>query len=126
MRRLVRPRRDDGVLHAVELALVAERLALPALPDDLQGLAETRLALGVRHAVDVVGPHDAAAPDAELEAAFADVVDGGDLLGDAQRMVQRQHLHGGADADTARATPDRARHLPRGPEHPTGPRDLDI
>src|SRR5438094_965356 len=86
---LIGPRRDDGVLHAIELALVAERLGRPSAADDLQRLAEARLALGVRHAVNVVRAHDAAAPDAELEAPFADVIDGGDLFGDAQRMIQR-------------------------------------
>src|SRR5439155_515062 len=87
MGNLIGPRRDDGVLQAIELALVAERLARPPAADDLQRLAEARLALGVRHAVNVVRAHDAAAPDAELEAPFADVIDGGDLFGDAHRAV---------------------------------------
>ena len=81
---------------AIELALVAERLARPRLPEDVERLAEARLALAVLDAVDVVGAHDAAAADPELEAALADVIERGDLLGDAQRMVQRQHLHGRA------------------------------
>ena len=59
----IRPRHDRGVLDPIELSLVAERLALPGLPDDLQRLAEAGLALGVGHPVDVVRPHDAAAPD---------------------------------------------------------------
>ena len=126
MGNLIGPRRDDGVLHAIELALVAERLARPSAADDLQRLAEARLALGVRHAVNVVRAHDAAAPDAELEAPFADVIDGGDLFGDAQRMIQRQHLHGGADADPARAAGDGAGHLQRGRDHRARGREVDL
>src|SRR5207247_477287 len=67
MRNLVRPRRDRRVLEAVELALVAERLALPRLADDLERLAEARLALAVGDPVDVVGARDAAAADPELD-----------------------------------------------------------
>src|SRR5256886_12769862 len=117
MRDLIRTRRDDRVLDPIELARVAERLALPALTDDLQRFAKARLALAVRHAIDVVRPHDAAATDAELEAPFADVIDGGDLFGDPQRMVQGQDLDGGPHPETAGAGGDRARHLERGGDH---------
>src|SRR5262249_51373984 len=58
MRALVGARRHRRVVDAVELALVAERLALPGLADDLERLAEARLALGVGNAVGVVGAHD--------------------------------------------------------------------
>jgi hypothetical protein len=43
MGKLIRARRDGGVLEAVILALVAEWLALPRLEDDLERLAEARL-----------------------------------------------------------------------------------
>src|SRR4029450_13200105 len=101
------------VLDAIELARVAERLAGPGPAHDVERLAEAGLALRVRHAVGVVGADHAAAADAELEPALADVVDGGDLLGDAQRMVQRQHLNRGAHADTPGPGRDRARNLQR-------------
>jgi len=39
----------------------------------------------------------ARAADAEDQPALADLVDGGDLLGQPQRMAERQHLHGRAD-----------------------------
>jgi hypothetical protein len=40
----------------------------------------------------LVGARKAAAPDAENQSAVADLVDGGGLLGDAQRMAERQYL----------------------------------
>src|SRR5439155_1012286 len=126
MRDLIRTRRDDRVLDPIELARVAERLALPALTDDLQRLAKACLALAVRHAIDVVRPHDAAATDAELEAPFADVIDGRDLFGDAQRMVQGQDLDGGPHPEPAGAGGDRARHLERGGDHRARRREVDL
>ena len=47
MRHLVGPRRHRGVVDAVELALVAERLAGPGPAEDVERLAEAGLALGV-------------------------------------------------------------------------------
>src|SRR4029450_14089133 len=75
--------------------------------------AEAVRAFRGRDAVGVVGAAHAATADTELEPALADVVDGGDLLGDAQRMVQRQHLNRGAHADTPGPGRDRARNLQR-------------
>src|SRR5262245_42273820 len=107
MRNLIRPGRDRRVLEAVELALVAERLALPRLADDLERLAEARLALVVGDPVDVVGARDAAAADPELDAAFTDVIERRHLFGDAQRMAQGKHRDRGTHADPARPGGDR-------------------
>src|SRR5204863_203685 len=52
VRHLVRTRRDDRVVDPIELALVAERLALPSLTDDLQRLAESGLARPLTHLLD--------------------------------------------------------------------------
>ena len=41
----------------------------------------------------------AAEPDAEDRAAVAEVVQGGDLVRDVERVVDRQHEHGDAEAD---------------------------
>ena len=49
---------------------------------------------------------EARAPDAEDEAPPADLVDGGDLLGHAQGMAERQHLDGRADLHAAGALGD--------------------
>jgi hypothetical protein len=103
MWRLDRAWRHRRVLKAIELALVAERLALPRFLHDRERLFEARLALGVGDVQRVVRPRRAAATDAEVEAPAAQVIDGGHLLGDAQRVGQRQHGHGGSDADAARA-----------------------
>src|SRR5204862_7305443 len=72
VRPLQRRRRDRTGLEAEALALVAEGLALPRLPDHVHGLREARLALAVGHAEDVVGPRRAAAAHAEVEAPAAD------------------------------------------------------
>ena len=81
VRELVRPRRHHRVRDPVEPALVGEGLALPRLAEDRQRLLEARLALPVRDAEGVVGRRGAAATDAEVEAAAAEMVDGRDLLG---------------------------------------------
>src|SRR5262249_17973511 len=54
MGRLIRPGRDRRVVEPIELALVAEGLALPRREYDLQRLEEARLTLLVRHAERVV------------------------------------------------------------------------
>src|ERR1700730_3136208 len=126
MRILIGARRHRGVVDAVELALVAEGRALPGLPDDLEPFAKAGLALGVRHAVGVIRAHDAAAADAELEAALADVVDGRDFLGDAQGVVQGKDLDGCAHADSPRAGGDGARHLERGGDHRARRGEMDL
>jgi hypothetical protein len=101
--RLDRPRRHRRVLEAVELALVAERLALPRLLEDRECFLEARLALAVWDVEHVVGARRAAPADAEVEASTAEVIDGRHLLGDAQGIRQRQHADRGADADAMRA-----------------------
>ena len=123
---LIRARRHRGIVDAIELALVAEGLALPGLSDDLEPFAKASLALGVGHAVGVIRAHDAAAADAELEAALADVVDGRDFLGDAQRVVQGKNLDGRAHADSPRAGGDGARHLERGGDHRARRGEMDL
>src|SRR5262245_8151715 len=113
MGHLERARRDRRVLEPVELALVAEGLPLPGFPDDLERLAEPGLALAVRDAVAVLRARDAAAADPELEPTLADVIERRDLLGDAQRMIEREHGDGRADPKAPRPGGDRAGHLQR-------------
>jgi hypothetical protein len=109
VRELIGAGRDGGVLEAIELARVAEGLALPRGEDDLQRLAEARLALRIRNAVHVVDAGESAAADPEIETALADVIDGRGLLGDAQRVVQGQDLHRHADPQSLGARGDGAR-----------------
>ena len=54
-------------------------------------------------------PRKAAATDTKDESTVADVVNGGGLLGDPERMTQRQDLHRGTDLDMAGARADGAR-----------------
>ena len=110
----------------VELALVAERLPRPRLPDDLERLAKAGLALAIGHAIGIVRAHHAAAADPELEATLADVIDGRDLFGDAQGMVQGEDLDGGADVEPAGASRDRAGHLQRGGDHRASRGEVDL
>src|SRR5204863_8062014 len=114
------------VLDLVKRAVVAEGFSRPGLPEDLERFAKARLALAVGHTVDVVGAHDAAPADPELETALADLIDGGDLLGDAQRMIEREHLDRRADPDAAGARGDRACDLQRCGDHRAGRGEVDL
>ena len=103
MRRLVGLRHHAHVVELEVLALERKRLLSPGALDNLERLSEALAALGVRHAVMRIHPSEPAATDAEDEPALADVVDGGRLLGQLQRMAQWQDLDGGADLDAPRA-----------------------
>ncbi len=59
--------------------------------------AKRSRALAVVDAVGLVGVREARAADAEDQAAVGELVDGRGLLGDPQRMAERQHLHCRAD-----------------------------
>ena len=103
MRLLVRQRRHGSVLHLIVLAGVGKGFAPPSLQDDVQRLPKAGAALGVGYAVDVIRTGKTAAPDAEVKPPLADLIHRGNLLGDAERVVQRQHINGHSDAKAARA-----------------------
>ena len=126
VRQLVRPRSHHGVRDPVEPALIGEGLALPRFAEDRQRLLEARLALPVRDAERVVGRRGAATADAEVEAALAEMVDGRDLLGDAQGMDQRQHRHGHADAHARRPGGQEARQRHRRRLHGPDGGEVDL
>jgi hypothetical protein len=126
MGQLIRAGGDGGVLEAIVLARVAEGLALPGLEDDLERLAEARLALRVRNTVHVVDAREAAAADPEVEAPLADVIDGGPLLADAPGVVQRKDLDRHPDPQALGARGDRARHHDRRGEHRSGGREVHL
>jgi hypothetical protein len=117
MRNPIGTRRHRGVLHPVELALVAEWFPRPRLPDDRERLAKAGLALAVGHAIGIVRAYDPAAADPELETPFADVIDGRDLFCDAQGMIQGENLDGSPYVEPAGAGRYRARHLQGGGDH---------
>src|SRR5438552_4272559 len=126
MRHLIWARRHGRVLEPVVLARVAERLPFPGLADDLERLAEPRLALAVRNSVNVVRARHAAPADSELQATLADVIERRDLLGDAQRVVEGQHGHGRSDVEAAGPARDRAGHLERRRDHRARRRKVDL
>ena len=117
VRRPVRARGDRGVVEAIVLAGVTEGLALPGLENDLQRLEETLLTLRIRDAERVVRARRATAADAEIESSVAEVIERGDLTGDAQRMVERQQLHGRAHAQAPGLGRDGGGHQERRREH---------
>src|SRR5262249_55585032 len=102
--RLLERARDDGEIVGREvLAGVREAFLGPGLQNEVERLLEALAALVVAHAVPRVGARKTAAPDAEVETALADLVDGGGLLGGANGMAEREHADAGADPYAARA-----------------------
>jgi hypothetical protein len=111
VRLLQRPRHHRDVLDLVIRPVVAEPLARPGQPDDVERLAEAAPVLGHRNPEAVELARDRAAPHPELETAAGQDVGGGGLLRAGQRVVERQQGHRGADADTPGALGDhRHRH----------------
>jgi hypothetical protein len=85
----------------------------PGLFDDVEDLQETLAALGVGHAISLIGLRDAAAADAENQPTATQLIDRGGRLGQAQRMAERQNLDGDADLDAPGAGGDRAGNAER-------------
>ena len=102
MRLLDGMRVHGGLGDPVVLALVAEGLAGQRLKDDVDGFLPARPAFAQLdpQALELVSL--IAAAQAHVEASAAEQIDGGDLLGDDERMMQWYHDHGGADADPPR------------------------
>jgi hypothetical protein len=91
VRRLIGPRPDRDILVFPELALVAECVFLPRLEDHLERLVEPRARFRHRHVIDLVFARHAAR-EARHNAPAREVVGHRQLLGDAQRIVQRQQV----------------------------------
>ena len=91
-------RRDRHVLHPVVLALQRDGFAVQRAAQDFQRFIHDSAALAAVDA-EALELFDAVAePDAEVEPPVAEDVDGGGVFGDADRVVQRQQQHPGADA----------------------------
>ena len=115
--------RQPHILEGEVFAPVGEALLRQGALDDIQRLGEALAALAVGDAVGLVGVREARAADAEDQPALAELVDGRDFLGKAQRMAERQHLHGGADLHALGSLGDgggedqrRGQHRPLGGE----------
>ena len=107
---LHRPRHQREIVEIVVVPVMRAHRLGPGLADDIEAFGEAVLALFIRDAVGVVGAREGAAADPEDKSAAADLVDRRGLLGEPQRMTERQDLHGGADLDAVGARGDRARH----------------
>src|SRR5438094_2181730 len=71
----------------------------PRLEQDVDGLLHPSAALFTRHPVTVELQWAIAAAQANRQAAGAQDVYRGGFLGDAQRVVERDHVHGDAQVD---------------------------
>src|SRR5262245_24029350 len=96
-------RLGDGrrIIEAVVFALVGEGRLGPRPLDDLERLEKPLAAFRIRHAVGGVGSRVATPPDPKKQSALADLIDRGGLLGETQRVAERQDLDAGADLDVA-------------------------
>jgi hypothetical protein len=68
----------------------------------------------------------AAPSDAELETASRQVIDRGHVFREPERMAEREHLHGDADLDPARARGEGRRHHQRRREHRAVLLEMDL
>ena len=91
MRLRVGPRPDRDVLVRPEFALVGELRLGPRLEDDVDRFLEARARFTHRHAIDVVFARHAAG-EARKDAPARHGVGHRELLGDAQRVVQRHEV----------------------------------
>ena len=98
-----RPRPDRGARDFEELAVIGKGFAAQRRDDDLGRLDKARPRLLHRHAEPLVFDAGRAAPEAEQAAPAAQDIEQRDLLGDAHRVVPRQHDDRGAELDPLRA-----------------------
>ncbi len=82
------------------------RVLRPQPPDDFHALLEDRLVVVERHAERGVFLPVIAAAGGEIDAPAAQQIEARPLLGDADRMMQRQHRHCRRQPDALRARGD--------------------
>ena len=100
VRLLVDRRQDRQPRHRrPELALELQRRAGPGLLDEFDAFLDPLAAFLHVDAEGVEFVADEAAPDAEIEPALRQLVQGGGLLGHPHRIVERQHRGAGAEPD---------------------------
>src|SRR5262245_16011555 len=103
MRFLIGPG-DHGQIIAAKIGpAMREALVVPGFENDLEGFLETRPTLIIGDAVAGIGSGEATAPDTEVKAPAANLIHGGGLFGEANRMTQRQDTDPGADAQAGGA-----------------------
>ena len=117
---LVRLGDDGDVIETMVDAVVGEGRFGPGALYYVENFAKPRLALGVGNTVGRIGLRDAAATDAKDQPAVAQLIDRGGLLGEPQRVAERQDLHRDPDLDPAGARGDRAGDAERRRQAPIG------
>ena len=112
-----RARPDRGARDLVELALPLEFGLAQRLADQLRGFGEARPRLAHRDAEALVFDARRAPAKAEQAAPAAQDVEQRDLLGDADRVVPRQHDDRGAERDPLGAAGEIGQQLQRRRRH---------
>src|ERR1700739_1129163 len=99
MRLAVRFWHDADVFVIVEFAGERELFLGPGSTDNFEYFGKALGAFAVGDAVGLIGTREAAAADAEDQPAMADMIDGGAVFRQAQRLAQWQNLDACADLD---------------------------
>src|ERR1700730_1563880 len=99
-------RRHLDILKVEELALEGDGLSGKGTANDFERLVGARAALLGRHAETLKLFAFEADPDAKLEAAAGDHINGRNILGKADRIVKRHQQHPRCDADATGAGAD--------------------
>ena len=113
---LHRPGKHREVPHAKVLPLIRQPLARPGLADDLQGLHKSFPSFFGGDIIRREHTRGRASAHSQLQAAAAEDVHRGGLLGDFQRVVQGQERDGRAQANALGALGRRRQHGQRGGE----------
>src|SRR5262249_50343584 len=92
------PQDDRQVVNLVMLAFERQLVAGEALQDELEGLVINLSGLREVEAVSACLERRHAAPDPELEPPAAHLIEHADFLDQAQRMIERQEIDEGAEA----------------------------
>src|SRR5215471_1396009 len=100
---------DADVFVIVVFAGEGEPFLGPGSPDDFEYFGKALGALAIGNAVSLIGAREATAADPEDQPAMADMINGGAVFRQAQRLAQWQNLHAGTDLDVFGAGSDRAR-----------------
>src|SRR2546425_9621419 len=97
MRSLHGTRADVQPLGGMKLSVEVERLTLPAPLHDRDAFLDTQPALGAIGAERLIVLQRATAADADVEPSAADDVEDRKLLGEIDRVMQRQQAHAHAE-----------------------------
>src|SRR3989442_9410953 len=103
MRLLIGPRHHGQIVEREIFPGVREAFLSPRFENDVERFLEAIAALVIPNAVARIGAGKAAAADAEVETALADLIDGGGLFGGADGVTERQDADPGADPQACRA-----------------------